>query len=132
MTRYMLDTNTVSYLLRGDIVVAKKVRNIPMDAVCISVITEAELLYGLAKRSSGRRLRELVKRLLDRVDVLPWNREVAARYGDLRAHLERKGMTLGPLDMQIAAHALAEAAVLVTNDRAFLQVSELEIENWVV
>ncbi|QTD54267.1 type II toxin-antitoxin system VapC family toxin [Sulfidibacter corallicola] len=127
----MLDTNTVSYLMRGDIGVAKKVRNIPMDAVCISVITEAELLYGLAKRSSGGRLRELVKRLLDRIDVLPWDREVAIRFGDLRAHLERKGMTLGPLDMQIAAHALAEAAVLVTNDRAFLQVPELEIENWV-
>jgi tRNA(fMet)-specific endonuclease VapC len=67
---------------------------------------------------------------LGRVEVLPWNQQVADMYGPLRAGLERRGRALAPLDLLIAAHALALGAVLVTNDQAMLRQTGLETEDW--
>ena len=130
MIRYMIDTNTVSHLIKGHPAVARRVVKVPMASLCVSSITEGELLFGLAKRPTAKRLHALVSGLLQRVDVLPWNSAVAAHYGTVRAKLERQGRSLGPLDLLIAAHALAVGSVLVTNDRAFGQVNELNIEDW--
>jgi tRNA(fMet)-specific endonuclease VapC len=71
-----------------------------------------------------------VRELLRRVDVLPWNSAAAERYGVLRADLERRGRSLAPLDLLIAAHALNAEAVLATNDRTFGQVADLDVEDW--
>ena len=128
--RYMLDTNTISHLLKKNAQVAHKVVGLPMSALCISVITEGELLYGLAKRPDAKRLHTVVGELLRRVDVLPWNSKVAERYGTVRAALQAGGRVLAPLDLLIASHALAVGAVLVTNDSAFAYVDQLEIEDW--
>ena len=69
--------------------------------------------------------------LLQLVAIHPWGRKEAAVYGRLRAKQEAMGKTLGPFDMQIAAHAIALGAVMVTNDKAFHQVPDLVgIENW--
>ncbi len=130
MTQYLLDTNTVSHLVRQHPVVALRVVAVPMASLCISAITEGELVYGLAKRPDAARLHAVVQQFLLRVDVLPWDRAAARRYGALRALMERKGQTLAPLDMQIAAHALSVGAVLVSNDRAFKQVAGLLLEDW--
>ncbi len=130
MTQYLLDTNTVSHLVRQHPVVALRVVAVPMASLCISAITEGELVYGLAKRPDATRLHAVVQQFLLRVDVLPWDRAAARRYGALRALMERKGQTLAPLDMQIAAHALSVGAVLVSNDRAFKQVAGLLLEDW--
>jgi tRNA(fMet)-specific endonuclease VapC len=62
--------------------------------------------------------------------VLPWNSDVARSYADLRAELERRGITMGNLDLMIAAQALAENAILVSNDRAFRRIKQLQIEDW--
>jgi tRNA(fMet)-specific endonuclease VapC len=132
MTRYMLDTNTVSHLVRAHPQVARRVVAAPMSALCVSSITEGELLFGLARRPEARRLHAVVGEFLRRVDVLPWDSAVAQRYGMVRAAMERQGKTLGPLDLLIAAHALDMAAVLVTNDRAFGQVEGLKVEDWAV
>jgi tRNA(fMet)-specific endonuclease VapC len=68
---------------------------------------------------------------LFRLRILAWGSKEAAAYGELRARLEGAGITLSQLDLQIAAHALAIGAVLVTNDKAFLQVNDLDkMENW--
>jgi tRNA(fMet)-specific endonuclease VapC len=64
------------------------------------------------------------------VDSLPWDSNAARRYADVRATLEIAGTPMGNLDMMIAAHALAEEAVLVTNDRSFRRLKELKIEDW--
>lgn len=130
MKRYMLDTNTVSQLLKVHPAVARRVVAAPMASLCISVITECELLFGLAKRSDAKRLHIAVRQFLLRVDVLQCDSPIAERYGALRAEMERKGKTLAPLDLLIAAHALGVGAVLVTSDRAFKQVSNLKLEDW--
>lgn len=132
MTRYMLDTNTVSQLLKAHPGVARRMVAAPLSSLCISSITEGELLFGLAKRPDAKRLHVAVRELLRRVDVLPWDSTIAERYGTIRADLERRGKTLAPLDLLIAAHALGADAILVTNDRAFRQVAGLHLEDWTV
>ena len=130
MTRYLLDTNTVSHLVRQHLAVSLRVVAEQMASLCIAAITEGELLYGLARRPDATRLRAVVQQFLLRVDVLPWDRAAAKRYGTLRALMEGKGQALAPLDMQIAAHAQSAGAVLVTSDRAFKQISGLLLEDW--
>ncbi len=130
MKRYMLDTNTVSDLLRGHPRVARRVVEVPMAELCVSAVTEGELSFGLAKRPDATRLQLAVGQFLRRVDVLPWDTLVAKRYGSVRADMARQGKTLAPLDLLIAAHALAIDAILVTNDRAFAQVTDLHVEDW--
>ena len=130
MKRYMLDTNMVSHIIKAHAAVIKRLLNVPMGALCISSITEAELRFGLAKRPEAKKLHLAVKELLLRVDVLPWDSANTARYGKLRAELELQGKTLAPLDLLIAAHSLTLNAVLVTNDSAFKQVAGLAIEDW--
>jgi tRNA(fMet)-specific endonuclease VapC len=126
----MLDTNTISHLVREHRTVARRVTAVPMASLSISAITEGELLFGLARRPEAKRLHLAVRELLRRVDVLPWDGAIAEHYGGVRADLERKGKTLAPLDLLIAAHALGADATLVTNDRAFGQVAGLDVEDW--
>ncbi|GHU05738.1 ribonuclease VapC [Betaproteobacteria bacterium] len=130
MKRYMLDTNTVSHLIKEHTAVVRQVVAAPMAALCISAITEGELLFGLAKRPDAKRLHLAVSEFLRRVDVLPWDSTVAEHYGIVRAGMERHGMILAPLDLLIATHALSIGAVLVTSDRAFSQITDLHVEDW--
>ena len=132
MKRFMLDTNTVSFLIKGHPVVARHVVAVPLSSLCISAITEGELRYGLAKRPDATRLHQLVREFLRRVNVLPWDTVVAARYGVVRAALAAQGKTLAPLDLLIAAHALAAEAILVTNDGAFAQLPDVLCEDWTI
>ena len=132
MSQYMLDTNTVSYLIKRHPVVARRVVAAPIASLCISAITEGELLFGLAKRPSAERLHIAVGEFLRRADVLPWDSAVAKHYGIVRADLERHGKVLSPLDLLIAAHALAVSAVLVTNDQAFGLIPKLALQDWTV
>jgi tRNA(fMet)-specific endonuclease VapC len=106
--------------------------NLEKDEVaCLSAITEAEIRYGLAKRPEATALRERMEWFLAAIKILPWGREEAKTYGALRARLESSGKTLQNMDMQIAAHAIATGATLVTNDKAFAQVDDLHaIVNW--
>lgn len=127
---YMLDTNTVSYFLKGSSQVRSKIIATPTSSLSISAITEGELLFGLAKKHHDKSLHTIVHEFLIRVDVHPWDSAVAGCYGELRAAMQRKGKILGNLDLQIAAHALALELILVTSDRAFLQVDGLLIEDW--
>jgi tRNA(fMet)-specific endonuclease VapC len=126
----MLDTNIVGHLLNLHPAVVRRVTNASMASLCISAITAGELLFGLAKRPDAVRLHRAVEAFLRRVDVLPWGRDAATRYGGVRAALERDGKVLGALDLLIAAHALHAGSVLVTNDRAFRHVPGLEVEDW--
>lgn len=132
MTRYLLDTNIVSQLLREHPAVVQHVLATPIHLLCISAITEGELLFGIAKRPDATRLHAVVREFLRRVDVLPWDSPVAEHYGILRANMVRSGRSLTSLDLLIAAHALAVEAVLVTNDQAFSQIAGLTLEDWTV
>jgi tRNA(fMet)-specific endonuclease VapC len=130
MTRYMLDTNTVSKLIKGHPLVAERLLAVPMASLCISAVTKGELMFGLARRPEAARLHALVREFLQRVDVLPWDGAVADDYGLLRAQLAAQGKSLGALDMLMAANALGTNAILVTSDRTFSLVARLKVEDW--
>ena len=130
VTRYMLDTNTVSHLLKKHPAVARRVVAVPITSLCISAITQGELLFGLARRPEAATLHKLVWEFLRRVDVLPWDATTAPVYGTARAATQREGRVLAPMDLLIGSHALSIEAILVTNDRAFGQLPNLSIEDW--
>ena len=129
---YMLDTNTASYVIKGNIPsVRKRLRNTPPHQVCVSSITAAELLRGAAKRPEAVKLPAVINDFLARVTVLPWREEEAMAYAQLRTLIESQGKSLGCMDMLIAAHCRSIEATLVTNDKAFKQINfALNIEDW--
>jgi tRNA(fMet)-specific endonuclease VapC len=131
--RYMIDTNTVSYIVKGNSPVSRaKLAGLEHDEIaCISAITEAELHYGLAKSPNAKNLRPAIEGFLAKIQILSWGRDEAQAYGRLRANQEAAGKTLGNLDMLIAAHAVSIGAILVTNDKALSHVPNLSgIVNW--
>jgi len=132
MSGYLLDTNIASHVIRGDRQdIGRRLASLPMEEIAISAVTEGELRYGLAKRNYPAALTERVRQFLLRVDVLAWDRGAAQAYGDLRASCEAEGVSLAPLDMMIAAHAVAAGAVLVTRDKAFSRIAgSFRMENW--
>jgi tRNA(fMet)-specific endonuclease VapC len=130
--RYLLDTNTVSHLIKRHPQAIQRLLAVPMHSLGISAVTAGELAFGLAKRPEAVALRAAVHEFLRRVDVLPWDAAVAQTYGQLRAQVQSEGIGLSALDMQIAAHALHVRAILVSSDRAFGQLTELTHENWLL
>ena len=125
--RYLLDTNTASYVIKGNFPrVRERLLRVPMAEVGISVVTEAELRFGVARKPEAERLQIAVDEFLLRVEILPWDSAAAKHYALLRAALERAGKPMGNLDMMIAAQALAAEAVLVTHDRVFQQGEGIE------
>lgn len=131
MSLYLLDTNTVSFTLWGISPAARlRLANLPPhDSISISAVTEGELLFGLAKSPNERRRRAL-EQYLNSFVIYPWGREAATVYGYLRARQERLGKKLGPYDTQIAAHAVSLNAILVSHDKAFRHIPNLQVENW--
>jgi tRNA(fMet)-specific endonuclease VapC len=129
--RYLLDTNTASYVIKGNFPrVRERLLKVPMAEVGISVVTEAELRFGVARLPEATKLKIVVEEFLLRVEVLPWNSEAARHYARIRAALEKEGEPMGNLDMMIAAQAMAAEAVLVTHDRVFRRVKGLKVEDW--
>ena len=129
--RYLLDTNTASYVIKGNFPrVRARLLKVPMAEVGISVVTEAELRFGLARRPEATTLKRVVEEFLLRVESLPWNSEAAEHYAQIRAALEKGGELMGNLDVMIAAQAAAAGVVLVTRDHVFRRVKGLRVEDW--
>jgi tRNA(fMet)-specific endonuclease VapC len=129
--RYLLDTSTASYIIKGNVPrVRERLLRVPIAEVGISVVTEAELRFGVPRRPEAVPLKTAVEEFLLRVEVQPWDSEAAKQYAQTRATLERQGTPMGNLDMMIAAQALAAGAVLVTSDRVFRRVKGLKIVDW--
>ena len=127
----MLDTDTVSYALRGVGGVASRLLAEKPSAVCISSLTLAELRFGAARRRS-RRLHRLIDSFSAPLLVAPFDSDAADRFGQVAAALADAGSPIGHMDTLIAAHALARRAILVTNNaRHFAKVRGLTTENWV-
>lgn len=131
---YMLDTDTVSYMLKGrHPSIAAKLADISPDNVCISVMTCAELLFGLKALPVSHRLHIAVRRFIQMVQLLPWQIDAARWYADIRHQLKSAGTPIGEMDLMIAAHSLAVGAILVTNNtRHFERIdAPLILANWV-
>ncbi|MBT9332917.1 PIN domain-containing protein [Acidipila sp. 4G-K13] len=101
-----------------------------LEMMKISVISEAELLFGLERRPEAHVLAISVHALLRKIAILPWTSAAAEYYATVRADLERTGQPMDDMDIMIAAHVLAEDCVLVTNDAAFRRIEGLKIEDW--
>jgi len=133
MPRYMLDTDTCSYIVkRTNDTVLKKLQRVPIAEVCICVITKAELLYGV-EISPRKHIDSLaVDAFLRHVSVLDFPDMAAAHYAEIRADLKKRGAMIGANDLLIAAHARSMGMTLVTNNtREFKRVKKLTLENWV-
>ena len=130
--RYMLDTNIVSHIMQGrDGALLARLSQVAIGQVVISSVTLAELAYGLHRKGQPVRLKNALFQVLLRMDVLPWDEEVARCYGALCSQLETQGINLSDFDMMIAAHAQAVKATLVSRDKAFSQIAEgLTLEVW--
>jgi tRNA(fMet)-specific endonuclease VapC len=134
MPLYMLDTDTVSYLVRGKTPsLDARVTTLRAKHLCISAVTRGELLYGLQLKEGAHRLTQLIDQFLLRVQCLPWDEAAATRFASIAADLHKTGTQIGSMDAMIAGHASATGAVLVTNNtRHFARVSGLIMENWCV
>ena len=132
LKRYMLDTNMASYIIKGANETARKrLETVPMASVCISSVTQAELLRGVAKKPEAKQLPLIVNEFLLRVEILPWDSRAAEAWANLRTRFEKEGKALGAMDMLIAAHAASSGSILVTNDKAFYNVkTHLVLEDW--
>ena len=131
MTRYMLDTNVISELIKNPQGrAAKRIAKVGEDSVCTSVIVAAELRYGCAKRGS-QRLLKAVEDLLGEIKVLSFDVPADAEYGAIRVELEAAGKPIGGNDLLIAAHACATGATIVTrNTGEFKRIRGLKVEDW--
>jgi len=131
--KWLLDTNVcIAIVRRQPESVLKRLRGKAIGQVGISSITLAELEFGAARSQRSEQSRLALAEFLLPLEIAPFDDATAAAYGNVRAALEKKGKSIGPLDTLIAAHALALGAVLVThNTREFARVPGLSVEDWV-
>lgn len=128
--RFLLDTDIISFALRGQGRVAHELRNRPPSQICTSSVVVGELELGAARRGS-RRLRRELDALYSGLQVLAYDVEAARRYGQLAAVLLDDGVPIGVEDTMVAAHAMSRGLILVTHKRRhFGRVSGLRVEDW--
>jgi tRNA(fMet)-specific endonuclease VapC len=132
MLRFMLDTDTCSYIMkRSDDTLLKRLTKTPVSEVCISVITKSELLYGVEISPRRQQDQAALSSFLEYLEVLDFPDEAAADYAKIRAHLKGGGTMIGANDLFIAAHARSLGLTLITNNtREFKRVPKLSFENW--
>jgi tRNA(fMet)-specific endonuclease VapC len=132
--RYLLDTNICIYIINEKPKkVLKKFEKYPVSEFGISSITHAELQYGVAKSKNKDTNQNALDEFLLPLTILPFHGERLMKcYGEIRASLETKGKTIGPLDMLIAAHALGLHLTIISNNiKEFSRIPKLKCENWV-
>ena len=130
MTGFMLDTDISSYIIkRRPATLAEKFEK-HAETLSVSVITAAELRFG-AEKAARPKLAELVEAYLERLAILDWTNEVTSHYARIRCELERRGKPIGNMDLLIAAHAVSQRMILVTNNlKHFSNVPGLKVEVW--
>lgn len=130
---YLLDTDTCSYVMRrANAALLDRLCEVPIETQAISVISVAELKYGVRLSSRPEQAAAAFEGFVRHLAILDWDGEAADHYADIRADLRRRGEMIGANDLLIAAHARALDAVLVTNNvREFRRVRNLKLENWV-
>ncbi len=130
---HLLDTDTVSYLIKGKSPsVERKLAALVPSMVCISVMTRAELMYGLKRLPPNHRLQLAVLQFLKVIRTLAWDPDAADWYADIRHQLISSGQPIGEIDMMIAASALSVGAKLITNNRRHYDriQAPLIVETW--
>ena len=128
--KFLLDTDTVSFALRGQGDVGARIRSHKPSDLSMSAVTVAELRFG-ADRKGSRKLHALIDRFAAAVEVAPFDENAATEFGRIGAILADRGTPIGDFDVLIAAHAVSLRRTLVTNNiRHFTKVPGLSVENW--
>jgi tRNA(fMet)-specific endonuclease VapC len=130
--KYLLDTNVLGVAARlGHAGLVARVAALPPVEMVMSLVTRGEIEFGLLEQPPARDTVRRLQRMLSVIATRPLPMAAASHYAELRLNLERSGKPIGPNDMWIAAHALAEGLILVTgNEREFSRVPGLKVENW--
>jgi tRNA(fMet)-specific endonuclease VapC len=132
MIKFLLDTNIVIYVLKRRPIEVLKVFNANASRMAISSITLSELIYGAEKSPNIAKNLEAIEDFISHLEVLPYDARASQHYGQIKATLEKKGKIIGENDIHIAAHAISQGLILVTNNlKEFKRVSNLALENWV-
>ncbi len=132
MLKYMLDTNIVIYVINRRPGEVLDTFNRYVSRMCISSVTLAELLHGVEKSSKPEHNRRQIEEFVSLLEVLEYGPEAAAHYGEIRADLERQGISIGVNDLHIAGHARSQGLTLVTNNLSeFERVRGLSVDNWI-
>ena len=127
---YMLDTDTISQIVRKNTAVIKNLINHENDEICASAISYAELCYGLEKKKSERLYTE-IGLIMGKLSIINFDDSQSELYGKIRFELEKQGTSLDNMDMLIAAAALSQNAVLIShNVKHFSKIKNLKIEDW--
>ena len=127
---YLLDTDTISHIVRNHPKAIKNLIKHEEDEICISVITYAELYYGLEKKGSERLFNE-VRVITGKCRIIDFNASQSEIYGKIRLELEKSGTPLGDMDMLIAAAAMSEKAILIThNKKHFSKIRGIKVDDW--
>lgn len=132
MSKYMLDTDICIFITRkSGPSLLERIESVPLEQQCISVVTLAELLYGVQVSSKKKANQDAVDLFAQHIEVLDWTPDAAKHYAEIRADLKKKGQQLDSNDLLIAAHARSIGAVIVTNNvKDFGRVKGLKLENW--
>lgn len=128
----LLDTNICIYIINAKPPgVLERFEQYRLGDIGVCSVVAAELAYGVAQSGSARN-RQALEMFLAPFTILPFDEAAVWVYGELRAELERRGTPIGSLDTMIAAHALSQQALLVTNNtREFAKVPRLQLDNWI-
>ncbi len=130
---YVTDTNTLIYFFKGSGNVSQKLLSIPPKEIGIPAIVLYELEVGIAKSKAPRKRLKQLEDMMSVINILPFTAKEARSSAMIRAQLERKGRTIGPIDILIAGTALAHQAILVThNVKEFKRIEKLQIEDWYI
>jgi tRNA(fMet)-specific endonuclease VapC len=129
---YMLDTDTCAFILRrSSQALLNRIQSVPLERQVMSMVTLAELLYGVQLSSRKKDNKAAVDALTRHLAVIDWTRDAAEHYAEIRADLKKKGQLIGSNDLMIAAHARSLGAIVVTNNvKDFRRVKGLKHENW--
>ncbi|MEW6540396.1 MAG: type II toxin-antitoxin system VapC family toxin [Bacillota bacterium] len=130
--KYMLDTNICIYIIKKKPPeVFRRFESLEVGDLCISSITFAKLQYGVYKSQYPERNKIALAGFLAPIEILPFSDRAASFYGRIRADLDKKGRLIGAYDLLIAAHALAEDLILVTNNtKEFSRIPDLHLQCW--
>ncbi len=130
--KYLIDTNICIYIMNNrPIDVIKKFKKVNIGEVGVSTVTISELQYGVAKSQQRKKNQSRLNEFIAPLILLPYDSDAAKTYGDIRYSLEKVGHPIGPLDLLIAAHAMSQNLIIVTNnDKEFSRIKDLKVENW--
>jgi tRNA(fMet)-specific endonuclease VapC len=132
MIKYLLDTNVVIYVLKHRPIKVLETFNKNTNRMAISSITLSELIYGAEKSVKIDKNLEAIEDFISHLEVLPYDAKASQHYGQIKAGLEKKRKIIGENDIHIAAHAISQGLILVTNNlKEFKRVPNLALENWI-